>query len=243
MNIITLNTWGGRIKEPIFDFFKEKNKETDIFCLQEIYHSAKGKETNPKYTEDNLDLFNDLTEILKETHDGYFNPAVSDYYGLASFIKKEIKIKDKGEIIIHPGIEKNYQQHARNMQYFIIDHNNKDFLICNLHGLWNGQGKTDTEDRLNQSNNIKLFLDKRSENIILCGDFNLLPETKSIQILENNLINLIKVHNIKSTRSSFYKKPLKHADYIFVGSNIKVNKFEVLQDEISDHLPLRLDFE
>ncbi len=42
---------------------------------------------------------------------------------------------------------------------------------------------------------------------ILCGDFNLMPDTKSIEILETGMQNLVKNYNVTSTRSSFYKNP------------------------------------
>ena len=78
----------------------------------------------------------------------------------------------------------------------------------------------------------------------MCGDFNLLPSTESIKMFEDfDLINLIKENNIISTRTSFYKKEEKFADYVFVSKGIKVNEFKVLIDEISDHSPLLIDFE
>jgi len=36
---------------------------------------------------------------------------------------------------------------------------------------------------------------------------------------------------------------LPFADYAFASKNIKINQFQVLPDEVSDHLALLLDFE
>ena len=128
------------------------------------------------------------------------------------------------------------------MQYIRIEKTGKILNISNIHGLWNGQGKNDTEQRIEQSMRIKGFLEKLEGDIVLCGDFNLLPETKSISIIENiGLKNLIKEFNITSTRTSFYKKPLKFADYIFTSKNIMIKSFEVLPDEVSDHSPLIIE--
>lgn len=55
--------------------------------------------------------------------------------------------------------------------------------------------------------------------------------------------NLIKDFGITSTRSSYYKKPVRFADYTFVSEGIKINDFKVLPDEVSDHLAMYLDFE
>ena len=39
MKIIYLNTWGGRVTEPLKKFF-ESNQDVDVFCLQEVWHDA-----------------------------------------------------------------------------------------------------------------------------------------------------------------------------------------------------------
>ena len=43
MKIISLNIWGGRVHKPLLDFLKN-HTEVDVFCLQEVYHEAEGKE-------------------------------------------------------------------------------------------------------------------------------------------------------------------------------------------------------
>ncbi len=238
MKLITLNTWGGRVREPFLQFITDKSAEIDVFCFQEIYSQAEGKETQEEYKNDNLDLFGELSNILKETHTGYFSPALSDYYGLATFVRNGLNVSDHGDTTIFNGITGNYSQHRRNLQYTKIDNT----LVCNIHGLWNGQGKTDTPDRIEQSHNIQKFLQGRSEKIVLCGDFNLLPDTESMSILEKDLVNLIKKFNITNTRSQLYTKSEKFADYILVSPSIEVRSFEVLPDVVSDHLALQLDF-
>jgi endonuclease/exonuclease/phosphatase family metal-dependent hydrolase len=63
------------------------------------------------------------------------------------------------------------------------------------------------------------------------------------KIEDSGMRNLIKEYGITSTRSSFYKKPERFADYTFVSKETKVNNFKILPDEISDHLAMYLDFE
>ena len=91
---------------------------------------------------------------------------------------------------------------------------------------------------------IKAFLNSFQLGKILCGDFNLLPDTQSLAILETecNLVNLIKTHNIPTTRSPLYLKPEKFADYTLVSRDIEVKHFEVPNVEVSDHLPMILEF-
>ncbi len=54
--------------------------------------------------------------------------------------------------------------------------------------------------------------------------------------------NLVQSYNIKSARTSWYPKEEKFADYIFTSSEIKVDRFEVMKEEVSDHCPLLLEF-
>ena len=66
---------------------------------------------------------------------------------------------------------------------------------------------------------------------IVVGDFNLLPETESIHLLDRELTNLIKKYDIKSTRPHFddgLDRGNLVCDYIFVNDLVKVNHLEVI---------------
>lgn len=245
MKIITLNTWGGKIYDPLQEFIKN-HQDIDVFCFQEIYHDAEGKEKDEDFLDSAFNLFTDIQTWLPN-HVGFFKSHASDYYGLAMFVKKEISITEEGEFFIHLYKEfipedAYFANHARNIQYVKIESNKKPFALLNLHGLWNGQGKSDTKERLNQSKKILEFTKTLNEDFVLCGDFNLLPDTESIKMLEDSgLKNLIKEYGITSTRTSHYTKPLKFADYIFTTKGVTVKDFKVLPDEVSDHSALYLE--
>lgn len=245
MKLITLNTWGARIKKPFKDFIRN-NKDVDIFCFQEIYDKAEAI-LSANYPDTSFDIFSELKEFLPE-HTGYFRPVLEGVYGIAIFVKKSIEVIDEGEVDIHTGVDKTKEgifsgHHNRNLQWVKIKMNNKIISILNVHGLWNGKGKTDTPERLAQSQKIKDFLDSIHTPKILCGDFNLRPDTESIKMLEQNMNNLIKTFKVETTRTSLYTKPEKHADYIFTSPEIKINHFEVMPDEVSDHSALLLEFD
>lgn len=123
----------------------------------------------------------------------------------------------------------------------------KRVIVTNVHGLWERTGKGDSELKLEQSRRIVKALNylkqRFSAELVVMGDFNLSPDSESIAIIEQfGLRNLIKKFNITSTRSSIYTKQNRFADYVFVSSGVHVNDFRVLTDEVSDHLPLRVDF-
>ncbi len=240
MKIISLNTWGGRVKEPFIDFVKKYNN-TDIFCFQEIYDNAE-EIMKRHYPEDSFNIFSELKELLPN-HNGFFRPVLQGVYGLAIFIKKEILLLEEGEIFIHRSDSKLVTDghHSRNLQWVKFSFKNELFTVMNVHGLWNGKGKTDTPERIAQSNLIKEFVNKAEGKKILVGDFNLNPDTESVRILAKDMKNLIEEYSIVSTRTSLYKRPGKFADYIFVSPDVDVNNFTVLPDEVSDHAALSLE--
>ena len=63
-----------------------------------------------------------------------------------------------------------------------------------------------------------------------------------MSILNEGNRNLIQEYKIDSTRSALYKKSEKFADYVIVSQNVEVKDFKVLKEEVSDHLPLFLEF-
>jgi endonuclease/exonuclease/phosphatase family metal-dependent hydrolase len=251
MKIISLNTWGGRGgKENLLKFI-EKYKDTDVFCLQEMWSGGEhmGGEITGGVTLKNIAyrLLTDIEGILTN-HDVYFRPHYHDWYGLAIFVKKDFKVTDEGDMYVYKekgwASDEDKGNHARNIQWITVETSSGLRTIINFHGLWNGQGKGDSEDRLLQSDNILNFIKGLSTPHVLMGDFNLRPDTESIRKFEDfGLKNLIKKYGIASTRTSLYTKPEKFADYTFVSNEIKVNDFQILPEEVSDHAAMFINFE
>jgi len=242
MKLITLNIWGGHIREPLHQFISSRN-EVDIFCLQEVYHHAKEMISEEK-RQVSLNIFSELQELLPN-HLGYFRPAVNDIYGIGMFIHKKIPVMDEGSHLIHhnPVYSGKGPSHSRILQWAQCGIDDDIYTIINVHGLWNGMGKTDTDERLAQSERIRQFMDRIASRKILCGDFNLKPDTSSLKILAQGMKNLVEEYQVTSTRTSLYPKLERFADYVFTSPEIKVNQFAVLKDEVSDHSPLLLDFD
>lgn len=246
MKIITLNTWGGRIHKEMQDFLI-KNQDVDVFCFQEIYHNATHIHVAQGGIDPNLELFNDIARSLPR-HNGYFRTHYLETYGLAIFVKEELEVVLEDECFVHKF--KGYvpedivANHARNVQVVIVKTKIEKLNIFNFHGLWNGKGKTDSEERLNQSKKLSEYIEQFDGEKIVCGDFNLEPNTESIKIIEDlPMRNLIKEYTVTSTRTSLYSKEGRYADYIFVSENIKVKTFKVLPEEVSDHSALFLEIQ
>ncbi|MDF2964702.1 MAG: hypothetical protein K0Q51_90 [Rickettsiaceae bacterium] len=242
LKIINLNIWGGIVRAPLLAFI-EMSRDVDIFCLQEVYRDAPQKISTDEH-EVSLNIFSEINTLLPN-HEGYFRSLVGESFGMAIFISKEIKVLGEGEVDIYhnPTYKGRGPTHSRKLQWMKIDLNEKLYTVLNIHGLWNGQGKTDSPERILQSNIIRAFMDGLDTPIILCGDLNLRPDTESMRIIEKDMENLVTIHNIKSTRTSYYDKPERFADYILTSPSIKVLNFVVLPDEVSDHSIMLLEIE
>lgn len=254
MKLVSLNIWGGKVHEPLLDFIKNSSQNVDIFCLQEVYKCPVDKLI---HRDMHSYIFNEISSLLPD-HKGYFAPHLKQHdrekqvdftleSGLGMFIRKSLMVKETGTFFVYRKgyglLNDNYITIQRNLQYAVVQSNNTDYLVAHFHGVWHPRTKMDTPDRIKQSQKIKKFLSSRKEKKILCGDFNLLPNTKSMHILEEEFINLITKFGIKRTRSNLYKRKERFADYALVSPDIKVRKFAVLDVTVSDHLPLLLEFE
>ncbi|MDD3774064.1 MAG: endonuclease/exonuclease/phosphatase family protein [Patescibacteria group bacterium] len=249
MKVISLNTWAGTVKEPLLDFLRSKKNEIDVFCFQEVLNG--GREEAGKIFQDKTKLEYDLFPIMQEilpNYTSFFRPNFSNWIGLAIFVRKNFNVLDEGELFVYgspiENFKKSFKFYPRNIQYVTININKKPITIINFHGLWSGKEKTDNKERINQSKKILNFMKGINNEFLICGDFNLEPNTESLKIIEDfGLRNLIKDYSITSTRTSFYKYPVKFADYVLTSKGIKVKKFKILPDEVSDHAPIYLELE
>ena len=135
------------------------------------------------------------------------------------------------------------EDHGRAFTKCILEVNGKSLQIINVHGIWS-ENKLGNDKTISQINEI-LSNVRNDIPAIVTGDFNLLPGSESIKIMESKMLNLITKYNILSTRPTFndgLDKGDLVCDYIFVNDKIKVNDFKVLNSNVSDHFPLVLDF-
>ena len=79
--------------------------------------------------------------------------------------------------------------------------------------------------------------------LAVCGDLNVLPGSETLALLSERLgaAELVTSRGLRSTRTAFYEKPERFADYMFVGG-AAVRSFDVVAEPaVSDHAMLLVE--
>ncbi len=258
MKLISLNIWGGKVFAPLMEFIERAARDTDVFCFQEMFFGHE-----PRLTV--LDARENIYEELQHALPDFipyprYAPEGSKFagelppvrIGQAIFARKDISVTESAGFYTYPDTSPVMQDYkirlTGNFQYIRIIERRNEYIVGNIHGLWLPGTKGDTPERLEQS---KILLDFYSAHPgskhILCGDFNLHPDTQSIAMLgAGGVRNLLREYGITLTRTTLYKDMEKYndpvADYAFVSPDVSVSAFRVLPDVVSDHSPLVVEF-
>lgn len=219
MKIVFLNIWDARV-EGVKDFLSQA--EAEVFCLQEVFDNAISVARDVLK---NYNLFTGKKYVRK-----HFN------FASATLIRNDIKV-NQCENLFNQG-ETGFGIYTQ------FNFNTKNYHLLNFHGMPQPGDKIDNPDRIKQSEEIIKYFSKLEGKKIIGGDFNLLPNTKSIKLFEeNNYVNLIEKHKIDTTRNKyawdrFPENKQLFSDYVFLSPDVKVENFTVPKNEISDHLPM-----
>lgn len=199
---------------------------TDIFCFQE----ADG------------DMQRLCAQVLSEydVYTGIKTLSEANDFAQTTYVRKGIPVVSSGLIL------KDHQESGLGL-YVEIQAGDKTLFVCNFHGISRPVDKLDTPERVLQSTTLLEFFDKK-ERVVIGGDFNVFPETKSIQIFATSQYqDLISDHGITNTRNHYiwdrYPDNPKqyYSDYVFLSPAVNCLEFIVPNNEVSDHLPLELE--
>lgn len=249
IKILTLNIWGGEFLERVVDFIRKESP--DVTLLQEVY-SGTG----------NLDSkYQSLYVLQAKLHYAYyaFEPSLIDVRSIGNIlwgnaILSRFPIRNQRSIFFdipfgEVSLEKTYLQ---NRTQFIpmnilgtnIKISNKDISTYSVHGIWGFDGE-DNQRRLKMS---KIIVDeiKDKENVILAGDFNVQPNTKTVGNIEKHLQNVFKndlVSTFNMKHKSFPTYAATVVDMIFVSKHFNVISHNMPDVDVSDHMPLVCELE
>lgn len=265
MRILSLNAWGGRVFEPLLPFLGDM--DADVICLQEVVRT---QGTGPgwlTYRGDGAELPQraNLYDEIRATfpvHDAGFFPSASGVlhdgktssmseFGLATFTRQNLPVIGQALDFIHGTFSPDgWGSHPRPRNAHGVRLFDREAVgpiaVVHLHGLRELSGKADTPHRRAQAHALVQLIHRvwnPGERLVVCGDFNLLPGSETFAILGAlGLTDLVTTHGFTDTRTSFYEKDGRFADYLMVTSNVEVRRFEVVATpEVSDHRPLLLD--
>ncbi len=243
IKFITLNIWhGGKLFNEALQFLK--SEKPDILFLQEVYD---GKNQTLEKRLRTIEIFN---QELQYPHYN-FAPKILDVkdvgkipQGNALFSK--FPVTPQTTIFFHSlygkfseDEETDWTQWPSLAQHVQIHAGDNTIDAFNVHGPWELSGG-DNKQRLKMSRMIVENV-KGKNHVILAGDFNVRPDTKTIRNIEKHLTNVFK-GELKTTFNMRQKTNPGFAtavvDYLFVSPDIKVEKKFCPQVNISDHFPL-----
>ena len=225
LKIIYNNAWNGRMRAPWTEFIKAQAADTDIFCFQEMYD-----DNFRAYCRQLLPDFREYTDTKFLAENNRFHQAI--------YVRPGVVVQHSASLLSD-------QTDCGLALYLQIEHNGQLVSVCNVHGTALPVNKLDTPARIKQSSLILDFFASLQGPTIIGGDFNLEPLTQSVAMFqERGYRNLIADYTIATTRNHLvwdrHLKPQLFADYMFTSPEVTVEDFTVLDNEISDHLPMVL---
>ena len=265
LRIVSLNAWGGRLHAPLIAYLA--GVDADVLCLQEVVRAPAARSGWLDYRDRNMvlpqraHLFEEIRAVLPG-HDGFFAPtargtlfdgeeAVPADFGLATFVRKSLAVIGQAQDFVHGRFSPDgWGPHprARNahcLRLFSHDHGFA-VTVAQMHGLRDPEGKGDTPARDAQTRALTNLIGRLwapGERLVVCGDFNVLPDSRMFPALGRlGLADLVTGRGHADTRTSYYEKPGRFADYMLVTPQVEVARFDVIAEpEVSDHRALLLD--
>ena len=238
MRILQLNVWTGRIKGALLEFLN--SNDFDVICMQEaVWIKDKQKE---------LENFFATVDQIKEAS-GLKHESRSSNWGMRIF--SEDNIMEQGNVILSKSEIAEERNDLVHNEYGIVE-SVQDFYehaytlqvaklknglnVVNHHGYWKPtpRGDETTVKVMRKVANIVKSLDGP---IVMCGDFNIIHEAPAMRELDF-LRDLTYEYGIDNTLSGLKFNGKVACDHILVNDAVKVKRFGVLDDIVSDHKAL-----
>jgi len=243
MKLIQLNVWWGcKLANKVSEFLERE--QPDILCLQESASLKKG--------DAGLFLTNEKIQKLITAEYSAFAPLITFNFmhksiGMGNAIISKFSIKK--QFTEYTNLQHNenfdFDKHDYNIRNFIhteIELNKSILNVVTHHGHHVPDHKNGNSETLRQMKQLREYISSLSGPVILTGDFNLSPNSKSLNEINSILKNLSVACKLETTRTPLTNK-IEVCDYIFVNDQVKVKKFKASDDIISDHKALILNFD
>jgi len=231
MRIEFLNVWGGQTGKIIENYLEQEAEKdaVDVFCFQEsdkVFPEIATRALSGSHRQYKARKYINEKECFEQATWVRNGLEVADTYTILDDIK-DVGLALCCSIVL----------------------GKKKFEIINMHGVSKPGHKNDSSKRLEQSEQLIANKKTKPELTIVGGDLNLNPNTRSIAMFSDaNYRDLIAEFEVTTTRNKniwdkYPLTPQMYSDYVFVGSEIKVKEFRVVQNLVSDHLPMVLEID
>ncbi|WP_433384652.1 endonuclease/exonuclease/phosphatase family protein [Actinoplanes sp. CA-142083] len=263
VRIASVNAWGGALSDALLAWLP--GSEADVVCLQEVTRTPgltgwtrfeDGERTLPQ----RADLFDDVRAVLPR-HQAIFvtsdsGPVCDETggrhrqdFGLATLIGEHLPVCGVDSAFVHGEYADHDEWPTGDRPRIALAvrtverASGRSIWVLQAHGLRDPAGKGDTPARRRQAERLAEIVRRvrgPRDLVVVCGDLNLLPDSETFGVLaEAGLTDLV---GTADTRSSHYRKPVRHASYLLVSDVAAVKHFEIpAEPEVSDHRALILD--
>ena len=263
MRIASVNAWGGALADDLLEWLP--GSRADVVCLQEVTRTpgltgwtrfSDGERSLPQRAA----LFDDVGAALPQ-HQAIFvtsdsGPVHDDAgrrhrqdFGLATLVGEELPIVGIDSAFVHG-------QFTDHVEWTVADRPRvalavrtvdraagRSVWVVQVHGLRDPLGKADTPARRGQAERLAELVRRirgPRDLVVVCGDFNVLPGSETFSVLAD--VGLTDLVGVADTRTSHYRKAVRHASYLLVSDVAAVKRFDILAEpEVSDHRALILE--
>lgn len=263
MRIASVNAWGGALAGELLAWLPAG--AADILCLQEVTRTP-GVTGWTRFTDGERSLpqraalLDDVRGVLPR-HQAFFvtsdsGPVHDDTgrshrqdFGLATLVGEDLPVVGLDSAFVHG-------QFTDHPEWTVADRprialavrtvdrgTGRPVCVVQVHGLRDPLGKADTPARRRQADRLADLVRRvrgPEDLVVVCGDFNVLPDSETFAVLAG--LGLTDLVGAADTRTSHYRKPVRHASYLLVSDLAAVKRFEIAAEpEVSDHRALILD--
>lgn len=240
MKILQLNAWSLHLAPAIVQLLDRE--DPDIVCLQEVVS-----------TESSRKILGSIQEVLREHpyEYYYFSPLVRFNYmhhiaERGNMILSKYPITFTHELWTAGEFQADFTKDmpynsARNVVHCRVDTPAGFLHVLTTHGYHIKSHKHGDEHTLAACQQISEYIETLDGPVVLTGDFNLVPDSVSMQVFEGRLRNLTSDYGLSTTRN-FLTSKTEPCDYILT-RDIQPDRFAVLEDIVSDHSALVLEYQ
>lgn len=239
MKILQLNVWSCNLTPAIVELINRE--QPDVICFQEVISAER--------TGKILQSLEEMLEDISYKH-VYYSPLAKFRFmhGTArrgNAILSKYPLEDTETFWTHGEFCEDFDytvgwNAARGVACATVVAPGGKIRVMTTHGYHVRDHKNGNEETLKACRQIADYVAAIDLPLVLTGDFNLTPQSESMQVFDGQLRNLTREYGFTTTRNHLTSKT-EACDYILT-RGIDVEDFSALDDVVSDHQALVVNF-